>query len=131
MPKTRDKHKVNRFVKEYIQELNGNKAMKKISPNLEGVALAVKTHRWLSDDEIQQKIRTELEKFDNTIVNKDYVLMNLYKLINDKKITPNSKINALSVLSKCLNLSKENQIHLTNIIGEAKLKDLIAKRVKT
>ena len=129
--KRRDKNKVKRFVKEYSKDLNAHRAMGIVSPDLSGVALNVKTGRWMKAEEVREQIRKELEAFDSSLINKDYVFMNLYKIISDVKTPKNVRVNAISVLSKCLNLSKETTINLTNnMISQDKLKELIGRRTK-
>ncbi len=122
----RRKEKVKQFAKELLtNNFDRNNAIMKVSPNISKESAYVKSCRWINSDDVKLAIAEELKHFDSKIITKDYVYMNIHKLILDKNTKDSTKAMLLSILSKCLSMSSDTKINLLNIVGDNKLKDIL------
>lgn len=121
MPCKRDKNKVKAVARVYVR--NGFKSVTKALKEVEGDIpykhsgwLAVKAHKLKFSPEYMEAVRQEIARFDKSIVNEAYVVGKLFELIEAKDIKPSDKTNALSLVAKILQLTKENTGNNTAIL---------------
>ena len=127
--KKRDKRKVKKVFKEYIGNgFNMGNALKTIENDKyigREKYLSVKATRWRNSKELEDIVREELKDFNKDIYDESFVIYELVKIVKDSKSKQGDRNNALSILSKCLNLSTDTKINLLNVVGDNKLKDIL------
>jgi len=132
MPKRRDKNKIKQVAKIYTRNgLNMEQALKEVENGKEYKHpdyRRVKAYRWRIDEELQAEIRKEIAKFDKTLIDERYVLSCLYGIINDTESKASDKVNALSLMSKILALTKDNAQSIAIFNDRSKIEALIQKR---
>ena len=116
MPKRRDINKVKAFAKTYIDNnMDSNKAMAQISPQLGSNALNVKKSRWLSSPDVISEITAYITSLNITpAISKDIIRARLIKIITDVDSKDSDAIQAGSVLGRLEGVSNE-QGNTTNI----------------
>jgi len=108
MSAKRDRNKVRAIAKKYVRNgFNLSQAVKEQYPIREGVSLAVQTHRIRYSQEFIEEAKREIAKFDKSLVSPDYVILKLYELIEDNTIKASDKVNALGLVAKILQMTKE------------------------
>ena len=129
----RDRNKVKAIAKVYIR--NGMD-LKQAVETIEGKKtysdnyLNVKVNRLKYSPEYIEAVKREIATFDKSLVNENFVLVNLYELISDKNIKASDKVNALNLCSKILQMTREGQ-QTTNIIVPNLANDLASINVKS
>ena len=127
--KKRDKRKVKKVYKEYINNgFNMSEALRTTEKDSyigREKYLTVKATRWRNCKELMDLINEEMKEVDITGINKTFVISELVKIVKDSKSKKSDVNNALSILSKCLSLSNDTKINISNIVGDNKLKTLL------
>jgi len=129
MPKRRDKNKVKQVAREYIKNgLNMTQALKTVEnnkPYIHKNSINVKASRWRLDEELQAEIKREVAKWDKNLISREYIELELYRIINDNIAKHSDRVSALALLAKMRQLTGETAIANVNIVGTDKLKGII------
>lgn len=116
MPAKRDKYKVRKIAQEYVRNgFNLNEVVGKHYNCSTSGSRAVMTHKLKYSPEFIEEAKKAIAQFDKSLVSPEYVICKLYELIEDNSIKASDKVNALSLCSKILQMTADNQ-NTNNII---------------
>lgn len=93
------------------------KAIKKINSNkeLQGNCYNVQASLWRKDERFWDALRSELAKFDKTVLNDNWVLSNLFDITSNNNVKASDKINAIALVAKVLKLTDDNSNKQVNV----------------